>query len=194
MAYVNYTTKEIHCKILYLGIDSAGKSTTMQSLFQQTSSEINIGEELNITYQKSKSPYFEFLPIKLGTLNGFAIKLHIFSFAWNHPFHLMKINLYRGTDGLVYVIDSRIEKFEENLEAVYKIDEYLAAHKGHKEKVHKLFQYNKRDLDQIMPLENLQRHLNSTGEPSQCSIAEQNEGTFEGLFKLTKNLISHMRV
>jgi hypothetical protein len=60
VAFTNFETKDIHCKVIYFGAPSSGKSENLRSIFNQTSAEIKSGL-LELRQEDGSTRYFDFV-------------------------------------------------------------------------------------------------------------------------------------
>lgn len=191
MALTNFDTKEINCKILYLGPQNSGKTQNLRSICAKTSHDEDMRMHEFEGAQKS-TRYFDFLPVTLGRIRDFQIKLHLYSFPLATPFDSLKNVIVRGVDGFVFVADSRIEMLEDN------IDNLKAALKFFREEgynpfdLSRVLQYNKQDLSQLVPREVLSKELNPSNYPELEAVASQSIGTMETLTMITKQVLKKL--
>lgn len=187
MSFTNFESKEVNCKILLFGPHQAGKSTNFASYITNLSQEIKSGAY--ILQEGEKAPFFEFLPVSMGEVEGFHIKLHLYSVPNYWPSPLLQSVFFRGVDGFLFVADSRAESMVSNLESMRLArSQLLEAGYAPNEMPHVL-QYNKRDLQSIMPLTVLREALNHYNVPDIESVATKSIGTMECLEQLAKQVL-----
>lgn len=191
MAFTNFETKEIHCKVIYFGAPGSGKTANLKSIFTTTSAEVQSGL-IELQDQAGATSYFDFLPLSLGRFRDFHLKLHLFTLPGNSLFQTVPTVILKGVDGFVFVADSRIECLADNVEYLQKCRKVLLDEGFNITDLPRVIQYNKRDLPDIMPIEILSQELNPTRSPEFESVATKGQGvieTLEGLAQLmTKNL------
>ncbi len=193
MAFTNFDTKEINCKILLFGPSKSGKTSTVRSIYEQTSDEVKSQMmELSDQDQSHHSPLFDFLPIHLGEIKDFSVKLHVFSLSMSNIFETLKGTLIKGVDGLVFVVDSRIESMVSNIDCLKDIKKILKEHGYIYENIPKVIQYNKRDLEDIVPTKILSKELNQSGFPEFETIATQSIGTYDLIDHLSQQIVTEL--
>ena len=187
MAFTNYDTKEICCKVVYFGLPGSGKTTNLQALLGQTT-KLAQGEVLSVDPVDGHS-YFDFLPVSLGVVEDFHLKLHIFSFPIKPIYESVAKLVLRGLDGFVFVTDSRLFRLADNLEAMGDLHRRLSNEGFAVASMPQVLQYNYRDAKDCVPLEVLRTELNPHAHPDQEAVASRREGTLETLASITRQVI-----
>ncbi len=188
MAFTNFDTKEINCKVLYLGPRGAGKTENLRSIYKSTSAEVRSGL-LELEDAAGPTRFFDFLPISLGHVRDFHIKLHLYTLPTNSLYDSVASVILKGVDGFVYVADSRVEAMADNVESLQAARKLLAEEGLNVADMPRVVQYNKRDLPDVLPLEILRQELNPGGVPDQKAVASQSVGTMETLQAMAKLIL-----
>lgn len=191
MAFTNFETKEIHCKVIYFGPTASGKTENLRSIFNQTSVEIKSGL-LELQEEDGSTRYFDFLPLSIGQLGDFHIKMHLFTLPISSLYHSTNSVILRGVDGFVFVADSRVECLIDNVKALKKCRRALQEEGYNVQDLPRVIQYNKRDLDGILPVSLLRRELNPTGGADVEASAATNKGTIECLESLAQQIMEKL--
>ena len=191
MAFTNFETKDIHCKVIYFGPSAAGKSENLRSIFNQTSAEIRSGL-LELQQEDGSTRYFDFLPLSIGQLGDFHVKLHLFTLPVSSLYQSTASVILRGVDGFVFVADSRVESLIENTKAMNKCRRLLQDEGYNVAELPRVIQYNKRDLGGILPVDILRQELNSAGYPDIEASATQNIGVMESLESLARQIMDKL--
>ncbi len=177
MAFTNFDTKEINCKIVYFGAKGSGKTSNLRSVLSLLSQEIKQGlfeiEEIGVT------PYFEFLPISLGMVKDYHIKMHLYTLPPFTLYDSVPSTILKGIDGWVYVCDSRISVLQENIGELQRVKRLLQDEGHNLGDLPCVMQFNKTDLAQRVPTVVLRRELNTFNVPDIEAVANQNIGTLE---------------
>ena len=189
MAFTNFETKEINCKVLYFGPKAAGKSTNLNSIVVQ--SQNNLGEGL-FELQQDLEPFFEFVPISLGHLRDFHVKLHIYTLPSNPLFETVNSVMLKGMDGFVYVFDSRFSAMYENLRHWEETRNLLRQESHNMLTIPRVLQYNKRDHPDAVPLHILKQELNPGGMTDIESSASESIGTLETVQKIAQKILDQL--
>ena len=192
MSFVNYHTKEINCKIVYYGPGLGGKTTNIQYIYQKTSSQ-NKGQMITLNTENERTLFFDFLPLDLGEIRGFKTRFHLYTVPGQVFYEASRKLILRGVDGLVFVADSQVERMEANRESFNGLEKNLLDQGYDLAKVPMVMQWNKRDLPNIVPVEDLQLQLNKRKNPSFEAIASQGHGVFETLKMVSKSVLLNIK-
>ncbi len=92
----------------------------------------------------------------------------------------------KGVDGLVFVADSQRKMLDSNIESLEKLYRSLSEVGVDLSEIPMTFQYNKRDLPDVLSTEELNAALNPKGHPFFEAVAEKGKGVFETLKGITK--------
>jgi hypothetical protein len=191
VAFTNFESKEIHCKVIYFGPSSAGKTENLKSIFNQTSSEIKSGL-MELHQEDGSTRYFDFLPLSIGQFRDFHIKLHLFTIPVSSLFQSTASVILRGVDGFVFVADSRAECLVDNVKALNNCRKVLQEEGYNVSDLPRVIQYNKRDLSGIIPLEILRHELNPSGHPDIETSATANVGVIECLELIARQIMEKL--
>lgn len=192
MSFVNYHTKEINCKIVYYGPGLGGKTTNIQYIYQKTSSQ-NKGQMITLNTENERTLFFDFLPLDLGEIRGFKTRFHLYTVPGQVFYEASRKLILRGVDGLVFVADSQVERMEANLESYQGLEKNLAEQGYDVSKVPMVMQWNKRDLPNIVPVEDLQFQLNKRKFPAFEAVATNGQGVFDTLKMVSKSVLLNIK-
>jgi mutual gliding-motility protein MglA len=192
MAFTNFETKEINCKILYLGAEGSGKSANLEKILELTSPEVKSGLLERKPKDASAQGLFEFLPISLGFVKDFHIKLHLYTLPQNSLYETVPSVILKGIDGFVFVADSTIEKLGENILALDEAKRILSLEGILPSTVPAVMQYNKRDLPSVTPMEILRAELNTARIPEVEASAHKGEGVMNTIKLISQQVIKNI--
>lgn len=193
MAFTNFETKEINCKIIYFGPTGSGKTENLRSIFKNTSKEMQAGL-LEMSDERRSTQFFDFLPVSIGKVGDFHFKLHLYTLPAASIYESVQSVLLKGIDGYVMVADSRVEAMMDNLQAISDMKKVLNDEGYNYTDLPKVIQYNKRDFKDIVPLEIMKSELNPTGTLDHEAIAVDSKGTMETLQSMAKLSIKKLSV
>jgi len=192
MSFVNYHTKEINCKIVYYGPGLGGKTTNIQYIYQKTSTQ-NKGQMVTLNTENERTLFFDFLPLDLGEIRGFKTRFHLYTVPGQVFYEASRKLILRGVDGLVFVADSQVERMEANLESFRGLEKNLIEQGYDLSRVPLVFQWNKRDLPNVVPVEDLQYQLNKKKLPAFEAVATNGQGVFETLKMISKSVLLNIK-
>lgn len=185
MVSINYAFKEISCKIVYYGPGLSGKTTNLQYVHKKIPPNTK-GELISLATDADRTLFFDFLPLNIGDIHGFATKFQLYTVPGQVFYNATRKLVLRGVDGLVFVADSQRSKMEENLESLNNLEENLREYGYDLNKLPMVFQYNKRDLPDVLSLEEMETQFNPKGLPFFESIATKGDGVFDTLKFITR--------
>lgn len=180
MTFINYNTKEINCKIVYYGPALSGKTRNLKVIFERTPTD-NRGEMICLSHEDERTCYFDFLPLFLGKIRGFATRLHLYSVPGNVVYDTNRQMILKGVDGLVFVADSRRERLDENLDSLENMKKNLESHGYDLARIPLVFQFNMCDFETTMDPAELAKAINPDGLPQFTANAKAGEGVTETL-------------
>ncbi len=192
MSFINYSSREINCKIVYYGPGLCGKTTNLQFIYSKTSPDAK-GKMISLATETERTLFFDFLPLALGKIRGFRTRFHLYTVPGQVFYDASRKLILKGVDGVVFVADSQIERMEANLESLDNLKINLKEQGYDLEKVPYVVQYNKRDLPNAAPLEEMKRLLNPGGVPDFEACATVGKGVFETLKATAKGVLTDLK-
>ncbi len=192
MSFINYSSREINCKIVYYGPGLCGKTTNLQHIYQKTNPDVK-GKMISLATETERTLFVDFLPLALGEIRGFKTRFHLYTVPGQVFYDASRKLILKGVDGVVFVADSQIERMEANVESLDNLNVNLKEQGYDLDKVPYVIQYNKRDLPNAAPLEELQRLLNPQGAPEFGACATTGEGVFETLKATAKGVLADLK-
>jgi hypothetical protein len=164
MAIINLKKKEVQAKIVYYGPGRGGKTTNLEYIYKKFRSRIQT-EMVTIKTHGDRTLFFDFLPIEIGRIKGYAIRIQLYTVPGQVKYESTRRLVLRGVDGIVFVADSLAVRRKENVLSLKSLADNLASYKKNITEIPLVFQYNKRDLlDEgipLLPVEWLEKDLNS---------------------------------
>jgi len=188
MALINYSAKEITFKIVYYGPAMSGKTTNLRFIYDRLPEELK-GKFTSIATQDERTLFFDFLPLDLGTIKGFTIKLSLYTVPGQAIYSLTRKTILRATDGIIFVADSQKQIFEKNIESLKDMVENMREYGLNLDNTPIILQYNKRDLEDIVSIEDLNNSLNYNSFPFLEAVAIQGIGVMESLKLISKIVV-----
>jgi len=192
MAFVNYSAREINCKIVYYGPGLGGKTTNLLYIYQKTNPDAK-GKMISLATESERTLFFDFLPLSLGNIRGFKVRFHLYTVPGQIFYDASRKLILRGVDGVVFVADSQVERMESNLESMDNLRLNLREQTYELNNLPFVIQYNKRDLPNVVPLDELNRALNAKGVAFFEGAAHQGKGVFETFKEIAKQVILQLK-
>jgi len=192
MALINYASREINAKIVYYGPGLGGKTTNIKYIYTKLNPSIK-GKLISLATELDRTLFFDFLPVDLGTIRGFKTRFHLYTVPGQVFYNASRKLILRGVDGIIFVADSQIERFDENIESLDNMMDNLKTYNLFLEKIPFVLQYNKRDLPNITSIDELQKIMNpQTTRPYFEAVATQGIGVFETLKEVCKHVLKNL--
>jgi signal recognition particle receptor subunit beta len=193
MAFINYSAREINCKLVYYGPGLCGKTTNLKTIYGKVAPEAK-GKMISLATETERTLFFDFLPLQLGEIRGFKTRFHLYTVPGQVFYDASRKLILKGVDGVVFVADSQEERFEANLESLDNLRANLAEHGHDLERIPWVIQYNKRDLPNVVSLDELRKALNPDGKVLDFEASAQSgKGVFETLKSLAKLVLNDLK-
>jgi len=192
MAFVNYNNKEITAKIVYYGPALSGKTTCLRYIFNNDSVE-NKGKLITLDTDGDRTLFFDFLPMEIGKLGNYSIKIQLYTVPGQVAYDTTRKLVLQGADGVVFVADSQVIMREQNNESFTNLKKNLKLNNLQFDKMPLIFQFNKRDLKEILPLSALNKDLNPDNKSFFPTVSTGGENVLEGLHAIIKLVILHLK-
>jgi signal recognition particle receptor subunit beta len=192
MALFNYATKELSVKIVYYGPGLSGKTTNIEMVHRILRPEQK-GRLISLPTETDRTLFFDFLPVELGQIKGFKVRFHLYTVPGQVFYNATRRLVLQGVDGVVFIADSQADMKQSNLESLKNLMENLASYGKKLEELPFVIQYNKRDLRQILPVQQLNALLNPRNVPAVEGIAKNGVGISETLVTISRMVFSNLR-
>jgi len=192
MSFINYSSREINCKIVYYGPGLCGKTTNLQHIYNKTNPDLK-GKMISLATETERTLFFDFLPLALGQIRGFKTRFHLYTVPGQVFYDASRKLILKGVDGVVFVADSQIERMEANIESFDNLRINLAEQGYDLDKITCVIQYNKRDLPNAAPLDEMQQLLNPKGLPEFEACATTGQGVFETLKAVARGVLRDLK-
>ena len=190
MSLVNFTTREITCKLVYYGPGRSGKTTNLQYIYGRVP-EDRRGRMVSLATQTDRTLFFDFLPLELGAISGFKTRFQLYTVPGQVYYNATRKLVLQGADGVVFVADSQARQLDENVESMQNLHANLLEQGLDVRELPVVLQYNKQDLppDLILKPAELDEALNFRGWPSFGADALSGTGVFETLKAISEGVL-----
>lgn len=185
MVFFNYSTMQMVAKIVYYGPGLCGKTTNLNHIYEKTSPKSR-GEMVSLATETDRTLFFDLLPLDVGLVGGFKTKFQLYTVPGQVFYNMTRKLVLKGVDGIVFVADSQVPMQDANLDSYENLRENLADLGLDIETIPLVFQFNKRDLPNISPVERMNANLNAINKSYVEASALNGNGVFETLKEISK--------
>ncbi|MGA7118780.1 MAG: GTPase domain-containing protein [Polyangiaceae bacterium] len=192
MASINRLRRELLFKVVFYGPGLGGKTTTLQHVHAATKPE-NRGNMLSLATDTDRTLYFDYLPVRLLKVGDVTVKLQLYTVPGQVYYAATRKLVLSGADGIVFVADTQAARLDANLESLEDLNANLAEQGRKLSALPHAFQWNKRDLPDLVALDDLDRRFNLFSAPSVPTVATTGDGVFELLERITRNVVEAYR-
>ncbi len=192
MSFINYASREINCKIVYYGPGLCGKTTNLQFIYNKTAPEAK-GKMISLATETERTLFFDFLPLALGEIKGFKTRFHLYTVPGQVFYDASRKLILKGVDGVVFVADSQEERIDANIESLDNLNVNLQEQGYDLNKLPYVIQYNKRDLPNLVTVDELRSELNPANVPDFEACATVGDGVFETLKAIAKLILIDLK-
>ena len=191
MVLFNYATKEITAKVVYYGPGLCGKTTNLQFVYDSLPSNSK-NKMLSLATKTDRTLFFDFLPLDLGRIRGMSTRLQLYTVPGQVYYNETRQLVLKGADGVVFVADSQDYAMDANLESLQNLEDNLKRMRIRLSELPLVFQYNKRDLPNALPVARLEAEINKLGAPSFESVATTGIGVEQTLRGITRLVLKDL--
>lgn len=197
MAFVNLKKKEIQVKIVYYGPGRGGKTSNLEYIYSKFAKRINT-EMVTVKTHGDRTLFFDFLPFDIGVVNGYDVKIQLYTVPGQVKYNATRRLVLRGVDGIVFVADAMVVRREKNILALKNLQENLAVYKKSIFQIPFVMQYNKMDLKEhgipLLPVSVLEKDLNSQLKmPSLTASAMKGYNVVETLKRIISATVASIK-
>lgn len=192
MSLINYVTKEVNCKIVYCGAGLSGKTTNIQYIYENTQ-ETQKGKLVTLSTENERTLFFDFLPLSVSEIKEYKTRFHLYSIPGQTFYETSKEFILKGVDGIVFVVDSQPERMEANIESFEELQKTLDRIGYEFHSLPLVFQYNKRDLKDVVPVGELEATFNPGRKPYFETSAKTGVGVMETLQEISELIIAGLK-
>jgi signal recognition particle receptor subunit beta len=189
MVQINMGAREITLKVVYYGPALSGKTTNLQQLHQLLDPSSR-GKMVTLDTTDDRTLYFDFLPIQFGAGKGVSVKLKLFTVPGQVMHKSTRKVVLAGADAVAFIADSQRASAAANAYSWRDMEANLRANNIDFDAIPKVVQFNKRDLPDIKPLNEIRE---SWGEiPTFPAVAMKGEGVLETFRELLRRMVRHL--
>jgi len=192
MPVFNYPKKEVNVKVVYYGPGLSGKTTNLQKIHDGIKPEFR-GKLVSLATQTDRTLFFDFMPMELGSLGGYKVRLHLYTVPGQVHYNATRKLVLKGVDGIVFVADSQKAMNEANAESVLNLEKNLQSYGKSLTEIPYVIQANKRDLNDVVSVEEIDSMLNHHGAVVTEAAASEGKGVMETLTEIVRLVMTGLR-
>ena len=188
MSFINYSSKEINCKIVYYGPGLCGKTTNLQYIHKRMNPHAR-GRMISLATETERTLFFDFLPVAMGEIRGFKTRFHLYTVPGQVFYDASRRLILRGVDGVVFCADSQLTRMDANVESLENLKINLREQGYDPDRIPMVMQYNKRDIEHVSSVAELHALINYRNVPEYEAVATTGVGVFETLKGIIKLIL-----
>ena len=189
MVQFNFSERTIKAKVVYYGPPQSGKTTNLEQIHRITDPD-GSNRLISLNTAQDRTLFFDLLPFSLGTVSGYDFKIQLYTVPGQVQYNATRRVVLAGADAVVFVADGQKAMARENLTALENMKVNLLANRLVPEKVPLVLQYNKQDLDSLIPRPELDRSLNFWGRKAFPAVAARGEGVMETFAAVVQDMLA----
>jgi len=184
MSTIYHQAREISVKIVYYGPGLGGKTSSLQAIHKQLTPQRR-GQLVSLATGMDRTLYFDFLPVR-ARVQDFSVRLQLYTVPGQVHYNSTRKLVLGGADAVVFVADSQATRLGANDESFANLKENLREQGCSLAELPLVFQYNKRDAPDIVPVSELNSRLNDRGAPFFETVAVRGKGVFDALKTISR--------
>ena len=188
MVQINFAQKQVNAKVVYYGPGMSGKTTNLEIVHQRAPDQ-NKGDLTSISTDGDRTLFFDFMPLDLGTVAGMRTCFQIYTVPGQVYYNSTRKLVLQGVDGVVFVADSSAAMKDENFESLRNLEENLNEYGKSLATLPHVIQFNKRDLPDALPVDELNSLYNQHNAPFFEAVAKSGQGVFPTLKALAASVL-----
>jgi len=189
---VNYADRKLTCKVVYYGTGESGKTSNLIYIYNTLDSAIR-SEMTCLEGLNERTLFFDFLSINLGDVKGFNTTFSLYTSPGQMQYNAARKIILNGVDGIIFVANSSRDERENNIQSFNNMIQNLKEYNLNLNNIPIILQYNKRDLDNVLSFEELEKDLNQAGYPSFEAVAIQGQGVFATLKAVSNSILANLQ-
>ncbi|HPA81404.1 MAG TPA: GTPase domain-containing protein [Thermoanaerobaculales bacterium] len=186
MVFFNYALRKLNAKIVYYGPGLCGKTTNLQWIHDHFEGGQR-GKMISLSTEGDRTIFFDLLPLEIGAIRGMDVTLQLYTVPGQVHYNSTRQLVLRGADGVVFVADSQSTMRGSNVDSLRNLEENLSLQGVALAEFPHVLQFNKRDLGDLISVDELDAELNRSSVPFFEAVATEGVGvqeTLEGIVKL----------
>ena len=192
MVLINKAINEVTVKLVYYGPGLCGKTTNLEKIYANPKLD-NKGKMISMSTETDRTLFFDFMPMELGTIAGQKVRVQLYTVPGQVFYDATRKLVLRGADGVVFVADSQDSMRESNLDSLENLKTNLRINRLDPDKVAIVFQYNKRDLPNVSPVDEMTAYLKPGNAPVVEASAINGQGVTATLRAAITRILDNLK-
>ncbi len=194
MPHLDINKKQLVFKIVYYGPGMSGKTTNLLFIHKKIFDKYK-GDMIILDTEEERTLFFDFFPVSLGSIQGFSLKIHLYTIPGQVYYEASRKIILEGADAIVFVADSNPARLEDNIEMYKRMLSNLESFGVDAQTFPIVLQYNKRDFSELIPIGQMEEILNipSTIKTTE-SVATSGKGVMKTLQLISKEMINNFQL
>lgn len=178
MIEYNEQQQRMVLKLVYYGPALSGKTTNLLQLHEQLVHE-GRGDLMVLDTTNDRTIFFDLLPFFLTTPSGLKIKVKVYTVPGQVRHDATRKAVLQRADGVAFIADSQRAETANNANSFASLEDNLALVGLNIDALPLVIQFNKRDLSDIVPEDDIRKSWEATGFPVVMASALQGWGVVE---------------
>ncbi|MHB8877416.1 MAG: GTP-binding protein [Myxococcaceae bacterium] len=191
-SFINYSSREINVKIVYVGPPGSGAAENLRYIYGKTNPEAK-GKLIELKTDEDSTLFFDFVPLSLGEIRGFKVRFHLYTAVSAKGNEAVERLILKGVDGVVFVADSDPGRAASNVAAFARLDRHLADQGYDRRKMPLVVQLDRRDHPKAMSIEAMKKALKLGAEPAIAAESRTGVGVFDSLKAIAKAVLMELK-
>ena len=191
MVEINHKERFLRVKILYYGPAAGGKTTSLQMLHRHARPDRR-QELVSVNTAQDRTILFDLLPLSTPAFRSYDLRFQVVAVPGQKFYGATRKMLLKNADSIVFVANSATDRWQENLQSMKEMTEYLLDHGIEPSSIPMVFQYNKRDLPDTTDHKIMERGLNARRAPSFESVATEGQGVLEAFGAMLERTMTEL--
>jgi hypothetical protein len=151
------------------------------------------GKLISLATETDRTLFFDFLPVELGTIKNYRVRFHLYTVPGQVFYNATRKLVLKGADGVIFVADSQRAMLDANLESISNLRDNLHDQGINLNTFPMVIQYNKRDLPDVLSIDELNAAVNPRMVPFYGAVATTGEGVLKTFTAVSKQVLQDMQ-
>jgi hypothetical protein len=188
---LDFQARELTVKLVYYGPALSGKTTNLQAVHRLVAPGTS-GRLMTLETRDDRTLFFDLLPLTFDSGNGIQVRIKLFTVPGQVMHNATRRLVLQGADGVAFIADSQRAETRANQTAFLNMRENLIENGMKPENVPLVIQFNKRDLPDARPDEEIDTLAAKGKEPVYKAVALRGVGVMETLIGLLEVTWRHL--